>query len=208
MSEYSIDFTKEGCTEPVAAPQGVDLRQWAAIIAEADLFFGCDSVGQHIAYAKEVPAVVVVGSTCKENISYPNYEKFEVLDMGEGLRIYDPIRIAMDEVTHRINDGIMAMNDKVEEVIIDSIDKMMKKFYVKKNEMIVLPNQDCGTEECGVPPQQNTQTPRMIGASEAFPTISSMLESSKKKTAIDELIQSSKNGNSKKPTGFVDTVKK
>jgi hypothetical protein len=165
-------------------------------------------VGQHIAYAKEVPAVVVVGSTCKENISYPDYEKFEVLDMGEGLRIYDPIRIAMDEVTHRINDGIMAMNDKIEEVIIDSIDKMMKKFYVKKNEVVVLPSQDCGPESCGASPQQNSQTPQLIGSLESSPTINSMLESGKKKTAIGELIQSSKNGSSKKPTGFVDTIKK
>ena len=198
MSEFSIDFAKEGCVDPVAAPQGIDLRQWAAIIAETDLFFGCDSVGQHIAYAKEVPAVVVVGSTCKENISYPNYEKFEVLDMGEGLRVYDPIRISMDEVTHRTNDGIMAMNDKVEEVIIESIEKMMKKFYVKKREVVVLPSQNCDTGNCEVPTQQNSQSPKFTGSQDVAPTINSMLESAKKKTAIDELIQSTKNGASKK----------
>ena len=208
MSEFSIDFAKEGCVDPVAAPQGIDLRQWAAIIAETDLFFGCDSVGQHIAYAKEVPAVVVVGSTCKENISYPNYEKFEVLDMGEGLRVYDPIRISMDEVTHRTNDGIMAMNDKVEEVIIESIEKMMKKFYVKKREVVVLPSQNCDTGNCEVPTQQNSQSPKFTGSQDVAPTINSMLESAKKKTAIDELIQSTKNGASKKPAGFIDTVKK
>ena len=208
MSEFSIDFSKEGCKEPVASPSGIDLRQWAAIISETDLFFGCDSVGQHIAYSKEIPAVVVVGSTCKENISYPNYEKFEILDMGEGLRIYDPIRITMDEVTHRINDGIMAMNDKIEAVIIDSIDKMFKKFFTKKNEVIILPGKECDTEDCDVNSQQKQQNLKTNKEIEFYPTITSVLESAKKKSDIDEIIQSSNRSNSKKTTGFVNTIKK
>jgi len=141
MGEHEINFEGEGCGK-VASPRGASLRDWAGIIAEADVFLGCDSVGQHLAFTGEKPAVVVVGATCKENISYPNEPKFEVLDMGEGARIYDPIRIAMDEVTHRNNDGIMAMNAKIEDVIVDNVNKMMTKYWKKKTDVVILPNQE------------------------------------------------------------------
>jgi ADP-heptose:LPS heptosyltransferase len=206
MGEFNIDFQKEGCKEPVATPAGIDLRQWAAIIAEADLLLGCDSVGQHIAYSQDVPAVVVVGSTCKENISYPDCDKFEVLDMGEGLRIYDPIRICADEVTFRNNDGIMAMNNEIENVILESVDKMIKKYYVKKEEIIVLPTQGCGPQGCE--PQQQT-SPQFKGASEVSQAMSPVLDIPKKTSAVEELIKSTTNlkNNGKKPSGFLDTVK-
>jgi|AntAceMinimDraft_5_1070358.scaffolds.fasta_scaffold04201_7 hypothetical protein len=131
MSEFQFNFEKEGCSLPVAQPVGINLRQWAGIIGAADYFLGCDSVGQHIAYAMDKPATVVVGSTFAENVSYPDYEKFDILDMGEGLRQYSPIRLVPDETVDRINDGIMTMNDKIEDVIVKSVDKMLQKFYVK-----------------------------------------------------------------------------
>lgn len=121
MSEIGIDFQKHGCKDPVAMPQNVDLRKWAGIIANADYFLGCDSVGQHLAYAVDTPASVVLGSTFDINVSYPNFEKFEMLDMGTGVRQYSPIRITMDEVADRGNDGIMRMNPAQEDAIIDSI---------------------------------------------------------------------------------------
>ena len=41
--------------------------------------------------------------------------------MGEGARITVPIRITMDELSpDRTNEGIMWMNDKIEEVIVES----------------------------------------------------------------------------------------
>lgn len=123
MGELSIDFSKHGVTETVAIPQGIDLRAWAGIIAKADHFLGCDSVGQHLAYAFDKTATVVVGSTFKENVSYPNTPNFTVLDMGEGARVYSPIRITIDELADRINEGIMAMNDKIEDVIVDDVKK-------------------------------------------------------------------------------------
>jgi hypothetical protein len=145
MGEHEINFQAE-CHEPVASPRGASLRDWAGIIAEADVFIGCDSVGQHLAYAAEKPAVVVVGATCKENISYPNEPTFEVLDMGEGARIYDPIRVTFDEVTHRHNDGIMAMNGKIEDVIVESVTKMMNKYWKKRTDVVILPNQEDPTK--------------------------------------------------------------
>jgi len=125
MGEIAIEFNKHGVTQPVAIPQGIDLRTWTAIISQADHFLGCDSVGQHLAYSLNIPATVVVGSTFKENVSYPEEESFNVLDMGEGVRIYSPIRITQDEYTDRMNEGIMAMNDKVEEVIVDTVKKSL-----------------------------------------------------------------------------------
>lgn len=131
MAEFQINFENEGCKEPVAQPQQIHIRQWAGLISAADHFLGCDSVGQHIAYALNKTATVVAGSTFPVNISYPDYEKFDVLDMGEGARMYSPIRICPDEVADRANDGIMAMNEKIEDVIVESVDKMIAKFYVK-----------------------------------------------------------------------------
>jgi ADP-heptose:LPS heptosyltransferase len=206
MGEIEIDFTREGCKEPVAAPRGVDLRAWAGIIGESDLFIGCDSVGQHMAYSLDIPAVVVVGSTCKENISYPNCDKFEVLDMGEGMRIYDPIRITMDEVTQRVNDGIMAMNDKIEDVIIQSVDKLMNKYYVKKKETVILPSAEQQNQSCGAPPSAPmsslsapTGSPEMI-----------LSPTKQKKTTIDDLMGDAlKSSNGvKKASGFLDSIQK
>lgn len=128
MAEFGVDFAKHGCTSPVAAPQNASVRHWAGIINESDYFLGCDSVGQHIAYTLGKPATIVVGSTFKENVSYPNYEKFDILDMGEGRRRYSPIRITVDEVADRTNEGIMVMNDKIEEVIAESVTKGIDKF--------------------------------------------------------------------------------
>ena len=126
MGEIAIEFAKHGIKESVAIPQGIDLRTWTAIISQTDYFLGCDSVGQHLAYSLEIPATIVVGSTFKENVSYPDEKTFDILDMGEGERIYSPIRITMDEFSDRTNEGLMAMNEKIEEVIINSVKKSIK----------------------------------------------------------------------------------
>lgn len=121
MGEIAIEFQKHGVSEPIAIPQGISLRTWAAIITLSDHFLGCDSVGQHLAYAFNKTATIVLGSTYKENVSYPNAENFDVLDMGEGARIYSPIRITQDEYADRVNEGVMQMNDKIEDVIVKSV---------------------------------------------------------------------------------------
>lgn len=128
MSEFQFEFESEGCLQPVAQPQGVDLRHWASIIKNADYFVGCDSIGQHIAYSFDKPATVVVGSTFAENVSYPENNKFNIQDMGDGLRKYDPIRIVPDEFVNKNNDGIMVMNEAIENVIAESIDKQIGKW--------------------------------------------------------------------------------
>ncbi len=155
MSEFAFDFEKEGLRDTISFPagNGVPMRGWAGIIKEADLFLGCDSVGQHIAHAVGTPVVAVMGSTFGVNVSYPEEEMFDVLDMGEGLRQYDPIRICPDEESARLNDGIMAMNDKVEEVIMKSVDKLMNKYYRKPSMEVVLPPEFGGptADGCNLP---------------------------------------------------------
>ena len=155
MSEFAFDFEKEGLRDTISFPagNGVPMRGWAGIIKEADPFLGCDSVGQHIAHAVGTPVVAVMGSTFGVNVSYPEEEMFDVLDMGEGLRQYDPIRICPDEESARLNDGIMAMNDKVEEVIMKSVDKLMNKYYRKPAMEVVLPPEFGGptADGCNLP---------------------------------------------------------
>jgi ADP-heptose:LPS heptosyltransferase len=130
MAEFQMNFEAEGAGI-VAQPQQIHIRQWAGIIAACDHFLGCDSVGQHIAYSLNRTATVVLGSTFAVNVSYPEYEKFDILDMGEGLRKYSPIRICPDEDSDRTNDGIMIMNEKIEDVIVKSVDTLVEKYYTK-----------------------------------------------------------------------------
>jgi ADP-heptose:LPS heptosyltransferase len=132
MTELPINFQALGCKELVSIPTNVPLRQWAGIIKSADMLLACDSVAQHISYALNKPTVSVMGSTFSINVSYPKCEYFKILDMGDGVRIYSPIRIAPDEYADMNNDGIMAMNSKIETVIVESVYEMYDKF-VKNN---------------------------------------------------------------------------
>ena len=85
----------------IAMPKDMSLNQWMGVINAADYFLGCDSVGQHMAHAMKKPATVVIGATFPENISYPGNKKFTIIDVGEGKRRYQPIRLAQDECADR-----------------------------------------------------------------------------------------------------------
>ena len=61
--------------------------------------------------------------------------------MGGDLRVYDPIRISIDEYTSRNNDRIMAMNDKVENAILKEVDVYMNKYYKKPTFEVKLPQE-------------------------------------------------------------------
>lgn len=121
MSELRLDLTEEKYKDDIAMPENVSIRQWAAIIKYSDHFFGCDSLGQHLSYAMEKPSTVVFGSTYPINVSYPNCKYFNILDMGEELREYSPIRITMDERIDRKNENIMSMTPDIIEYIINTI---------------------------------------------------------------------------------------
>lgn len=121
MAEMQFDFSKDKFKDEVAMPENVSLRQWLSIIKFADHFLGCDSVGQHFAYAAETDATLVIGSTYPINVSYPDCEYFEIVDLGMHDRIYDPIRIMPDECTSRQNENIMAMTDEIQDYVIDRV---------------------------------------------------------------------------------------
>lgn len=126
MSEFPLEFHKH-MNAPVATPMGVHLRVWMGVIKQANHFLGCDSVGQHIAYAYDKTATVVIGSTFPINTSFPDNEKFDIIDMGKDERVYSPIRITSDEFSDRLNEGIMAMEDETEDRIVKSVQRMLKQ---------------------------------------------------------------------------------
>lgn len=97
-----------------------DLRQWAALIAEADYFIGVDSVGQHMARAVGTPGTVIFGSTFPANTSYPDY--FNIIENTK-FKKYSPIRIAGLDVmlSNRLNENTMNFNDKELNEIYNSI---------------------------------------------------------------------------------------
>lgn len=121
MSEFKVDFTDAKLKDEIAMPENVSMRVWAAIIKFADNFLGCDSLGQHLAYAMEKPAVVVTGATYPINVSYPDEPTFDILDMGELHREYDPIRIFPDERVNRANENIMNMTDDITTLVVDHV---------------------------------------------------------------------------------------
>lgn len=121
MAEMGFDFKEDKFKNEVAMPEGVSLRQWASVIKQADHFLGCDSVGQHIAYAMDTPATVVLGATYPINVSYLDTDGVEIVDLGMHDRVYDPIRIMPDEYTSRHNENIMFMNDEIHTYIIDRV---------------------------------------------------------------------------------------
>jgi len=121
MSEIHMDLKGEKLKDEVAMPEGLNLRQWASVIKYADKFIGCDSVGQHLSYTVETPTVIITGATYPINVSYPNCEYFDVLDLGQQDRKYSPIRICMDESIDRHNERLMAMDKDIREYVIDVI---------------------------------------------------------------------------------------
>ena len=128
MSEHQLNLYEENENEvPLAQPQIPDLRIWSAVIKEADHFLGCDSVGQHVAKALGTPATVVTGSTFPINTSYLNDKDVTIFDIGEGRRVYSPIRASMEEEPDRVNDKAMNMSDAHVNDIVKSIKGKMGK---------------------------------------------------------------------------------
>ena len=121
MSEFKVDLTDAKLKDEVATPENTNIRVWAGIIKYADHFLGCDSLGQHLAYAVGTPVTAVIGSTYPINVSYPDVESVDILDMGEVDREYSPIRITMDERIDRKNEKLMTMNDEITTLVVNHV---------------------------------------------------------------------------------------
>ena len=121
MAEMGFDFSKDKFKDDVAMPEQVALRNWTAAIKFANHFLGCDSVGQHLAYMVDTPSTVVLGPTYPVNVSYPDCDYFNIVDLGMKERVYDPIRIMPDETTSRHNEHLMSMTADIHDYIIDRV---------------------------------------------------------------------------------------
>lgn len=130
MSEFDAPFKDLGCTESTPRPENISIREWVGFIQAADHFLGCDSVGQHLAYALDKSATVVLGSTFAINVSYPNKKNINIIDIDKDNRVYSPIRITMDDEADRINDGCMKIN-KNEKIINDIVKSVCNAIGVK-----------------------------------------------------------------------------
>ena len=108
-------------------PQGVDLRFWSAVIESVDYFIGCDSVGQHMARAFDIPGTVIMGSTYASNVSYPDY--FNMIENKNVEKVYSPIRVAGFDchLTDRLNDKLMDFSEEEVDEIYKSIVKDIKE---------------------------------------------------------------------------------
>ena len=133
MSEIPVPLEESENTKyPVAQPQIPELRIWSSIIDVADHFLGCDSLGQHMVKALGGTATIVTGSTYPINISYPDDPKFDIIDVGEGKRLYAPIRLTMEEEQDRHNDEVMELTETQIEQICNSVRKVLGKSSVSK----------------------------------------------------------------------------
>ena len=121
MSEYKLDLSGEKYKDDVASPEGLNIRQWAAVIKYADKFLGCDSLGQHLAYAVDTPSTVVIGSTYPINVSYPDTDGVTILDFGQDEREYSPIRITMDERIDRHHEALMSMTPELQDYVVNAV---------------------------------------------------------------------------------------
>ena len=171
----------------IAMPKDMSLNQWMGVINAADYFLGCDSVGQHMAHAMKKPATVVIGATFPENISYPGNKKFTIIDVGEGKRRYQPIRLAQDECADRNNEDLMVINN-------DTIKKIMKSI---KNAIGVSKKTTPQMQSSSLPNLNPSNTPKLTPTNNKplhlkdTKTILGFdkLDKDKKKKPIDELLE-------------------
>lgn len=167
MSEihFPLEENEEKSKYKVARPQISEMRLWAGIINAADHFLGCDSMGQHLARSFGKTATVVTGSTYPINISYPNCKDFDIIDVGEGRRKYDPIRISMDEERGRYNDQAMELDKSQIKLVLDSVRKRMGKSVAYTNYSTNEPS------KCNVQPSSATPLMSSLPASSNKPMI-------------------------------------
>ncbi len=130
--DYNIVYMGEHKLQVVNLPifqpeEQLPLRVWAAIIEASDYFIGCDSVGQHLAYAFNRPGTIICGSTFPINITYP--EHFNIIEKQNEQRVYSPIRIAgfACEEADRLNDTLMDFSKEELKSMIANIREHIKK---------------------------------------------------------------------------------
>jgi len=112
-----------------------NMREWIAIIRNADYFIGCDTCGQHFAKAVGQKASVLVAGTHKNNVSYP--DEFHIIERN--CEYYPaPMRICgLDSsLATRLNEErILFTNEEIESVyqeIVNRIENKKEKSVVSR----------------------------------------------------------------------------
>jgi hypothetical protein len=115
-----------------------NLREWAAIIGEADYFIGCDSCGQHICKALNKKASVVIAGTHKINVSYDGFHIIE-----RNVSFYpDAMRISgfQSHMASRLNEPRIKFTQEEIEIayreIIKNIEENQKSEVMQKSKEI------------------------------------------------------------------------
>lgn len=139
MSDIDIPPPDKTKTTSSFLPRDVNLLQWMGIIKASDYFLGCDSMGQHYAHALDKPATVVIGSTCPENISYPNNKNFTIIDNGKEKRRYIPMRVTHDYTGERVNEDLMLLDEKTIDKVVKSVTDKLGKSKQKLEERFASP---------------------------------------------------------------------
>ena len=116
MAEQHLFVPVDNITIKVNA----NLRGWVGVIAQADYFIGCDSLGQHIARAVNKRGTVILGATFAKNTTYPDFHN--VIEGTQDKR-YAPIRInGIDcDIANRYNTRCMYFTQEQQDAIIQTI---------------------------------------------------------------------------------------
>ena len=110
-----------------------NMREWIAIIRNADYFIGCDTCGQHFAKATGQKASVLIAGTHKNNVSYPDV--FHIIERD--CEFYPaPMRIcSMDSsLATRLNEERIMFTD---EEIETAYKEIVNRIEGKKEESVV-----------------------------------------------------------------------
>lgn len=110
-----------------------NMREWIAIIQNADYFIGCDTCGQHFAKAVNQKASVLIAGTHKNNVSYP--DDFHIIERD--CEYYSaPMRIcSMDSsLATRLNEERIMFTTKEMNTAYEEI---VKRIENQKEESVV-----------------------------------------------------------------------
>ena len=110
-------------------PDGYTPRQWSSIIGMSNYFIGCDSFGQHLARGMGIPGTVVLGSTFKENVTYPDW--FNIIETDKSEVKYSPLRTYEMEDIYISAYNNFCMNFP-RGYLVSEIDKHMKQCGIAK----------------------------------------------------------------------------
>lgn len=107
--------------------QQLNLRQWMALISQADYVIGIDSCAQHIAYAFDKPGFFVYGGTYQDNLAYNGNTTWSKKGFPKE---YNPIRLPSNPMMAipTYNEGAMDLCGQEEQ----QLNQLIKDWLVQQ----------------------------------------------------------------------------